>query len=80
VFGAFTNNGDKIDQWSYLAQTNQKWRLQPVSDGYYELVVEHSGKCLDVSGGPGATQNAIAVQQWACLGGTNQQWKLVPAR
>jgi outer membrane protein assembly factor BamB len=80
VYGALTDDGDKIQQWPYLDQANQKWRLQPVSGNYYELVAEHSNKCLTVTGGPAATQDGVLLQQWTCQGGTNQQWQVVPAR
>jgi hypothetical protein len=41
------------------------------------LVASNSGKCLDVTGGPGAVGNGILVQQFTCLPGhpTNQQWQ-----
>ena len=40
------------------------------------LVAVHSGKCLDVVGGPTATGNDVPIQQWDCLGSTqtNQIW------
>ncbi|MGH9667682.1 MAG: RICIN domain-containing protein, partial [Bryobacteraceae bacterium] len=54
------------------------WKLQPVSGGYYEVVVEHSGKCLDVAGGPTSTADGAHLQQWTCSGGDNQKWQLIP--
>ncbi len=43
------------------------------------LVAVHSDKCLDVTGGTGATRNGTPIQQYDCLGSTqtNQQWRLV---
>jgi elongation factor Tu len=44
----------------------------------YKLIAKHSGKCLDVIGGPGAVANGVRVQQYDYLGGDNQKWRLVP--
>ncbi|MFF5208020.1 RICIN domain-containing protein [Streptosporangium sp. NPDC000396] len=43
---------------------------------YYEVVVEHSGKCLDVQDASRA--HGADVIQGKCLDGYNQQWSLVP--
>jgi hypothetical protein len=40
------------------------------------LVAQHSGKCLDVMGGPGATQDGAPLEQWPCTGQPNQSWTL----
>jgi len=45
---------------------------------YYHIMPQHSGKCLDVSGGTGATGNGAPVIQWDCHDGDNQKWRLVP--
>ncbi len=42
------------------------------------LTAKHSGKCLDVLGGPSAVQNGTQVIQWDYWGGDNQQWQLIP--
>ncbi|MED5622062.1 RICIN domain-containing protein [Ideonella sp. BN130291] len=39
-------------------------------------VAQHSGKCLDVRGGPGATGDGARIEQWACTGQSNQAWTL----
>ncbi len=41
----------------------------------YNIIARHSGKCLDVSGGPGAVGNGVRVIQWDCNGEDNQKWK-----
>lgn len=41
------------------------------------LVAKHSGKCLDITGGPGATQNGALAEQWECTGASNQSWTLL---
>lgn len=40
------------------------------------LVAQHSGQCLDVMGGPGATQDGASLEQWPCTGQPNQSWTL----
>lgn len=46
------------------------------SSALYNITAKHSGKCLDVSGGPGSVGNGVQVIQWDCNGGENQQWTL----
>ncbi|MFI0205053.1 MULTISPECIES: RICIN domain-containing protein [Streptomyces] len=47
-----------------------------VTYGPYFIWAVHSGKCLDVEGGTGATGDGVNVFQWSCLGSgqINQQW------
>lgn len=40
------------------------------------IVAKHSGKCLDVAGGPGATGNGALIDEWSCSGEANQAWML----
>ena len=40
------------------------------------IVAKHSGKCLDITGGPGATQDGAPAEQWECTGATNQSWTI----
>ena len=40
------------------------------------IVAKHSGKCLDITGGPGATQEGAPAEQWECTGATNQSWTI----
>jgi hypothetical protein len=46
----------------------------------FQLVANHSNKCLDIHGGTGVTGNGVAAVQWDCLGKaqTNQLFTLVP--
>ena len=39
-------------------------------------VAQHSGKCLDVRGGPTATADGARIEQWSCSGQANQAWTL----
>ena len=52
---------------------NQIWTLKPNGEGYYSIVSEVSGKCLDVTG---SSQAAIGLIQWDCHGSANQQFKV----
>jgi hypothetical protein len=38
------------------------------------IVAQHSGKCLDVTGGPQATGNGAPLEQYKCTGASNQSW------
>ncbi|MFY0528763.1 RICIN domain-containing protein [Archangium gephyra] len=40
------------------------------------IVAQHSNKCLDVRGGPTATQDGALIEQWSCTGQANQAWTL----
>ncbi|MFG2914237.1 RICIN domain-containing protein [Kitasatospora sp. NPDC048298] len=74
---AATQDGVLVHQWEWLNGSNQKWRLEPVADGYYRLIAQHSGKALTVdqeSTGDGA---AIVQAQWT--GAAGQQWRVEPA-
>jgi hypothetical protein len=44
--------------------------------GPFNVRAAHSGKCMDVTGGPTAAGDGIRIQQYQCLGAaqTNQQW------
>jgi hypothetical protein len=76
---AAVGNGVALQQWNCLgyAQANQRWQVSSTGDGStYYLRAVHSGKCLDVRGGPAATANGAVLQQYDCLGyaQTNQRW------
>ncbi|MBV9082117.1 MAG: RICIN domain-containing protein, partial [Acidobacteriaceae bacterium] len=42
---------------------------------WVNLIAKHSGKCLDVTGGPGATAPETQLEQWGCWGGSNQKFQ-----
>ncbi|WP_189276156.1 RICIN domain-containing protein, partial [Kitasatospora griseola] len=50
VAGPSAANGAVVHQWEWNNGDNQKWRIEPVGDGYYRLVSVYSGKVLDVAG------------------------------
>ena len=66
-------NGVQLIQWDYWGGGNQRFRLDPLGDGYYRIMIEHSGKCLDVAGI--STDNGAPIIQWEYWGGDNQKFK-----
>lgn len=79
VFQLSTEDGADVVQWAANGQTNQRWRFRDVGDGTFTVVNVHSGKCLDVYGGTGATADGVRVAQWTCNGQTNQRWRVQDA-
>jgi hypothetical protein len=71
-----SENGAAVIQWDYWGGGNQKLRLDPVSDGYYRIMVDHSGRCLDVEGI--STDNGARIIQWDYWGGDNQKFRPEP--
>jgi endoglucanase len=71
-------------QWVCHGGDNQVFELRelPGSDGYVQIVAEHSGKCLDVAGQ--SRDEGAPIQQFECrdavaeAGYGNQSWKLTP--
>jgi hypothetical protein len=49
--------------------------VAPAFSGYYKLTARHSGKALDVNGGPSATANGTQVIQYDYFGNDNQKWR-----
>ena len=43
----------------------------------FQLVAQHSGKCVDVNGN--GTSDGTPILQWTCNGQANQKWEEVPA-
>ncbi|MFI7544770.1 RICIN domain-containing protein [Actinoplanes sp. NPDC049599] len=72
------NGADVTVDWCSYAGMNQYWVLEPVGEGYYQIRVQHSGKCLDVRAG--RFDDGTQIQEWTCAGVNNQHWKLVDAR
>jgi beta-glucanase (GH16 family) len=76
-----TTNGTAVIQWPCgNGQFNQQWQFHPTDSGYYNVFARNAPLLgWDVTGGAGATGNAVKVQLWSIggNGGTNQQWKPV---
>lgn len=49
VKGNSTENGANVQIWENCHTANQQWKVESVGDGYYKLVSQRSGRCLDVS-------------------------------
>ncbi|MGW4945333.1 RICIN domain-containing protein [Actinoplanes sp. NPDC004185] len=86
VSGVSTADGAAVQQWTCLSGgLNQQFTLRRVSyagnDAHdYQLVVRHSGKCVDVSGV--STAARAVVHQWTCkpvgqASPLNQTWRLL---
>src|SRR5690242_660191 len=43
------------------------------------VIAQHSQSCLDVTGGPGASQDGALIEQWHCTGSLNQNWTMQDA-
>ena len=56
---------------------NQIQKMQKILTGGVQLKAVHSGKCLDVAGGPRAVRKGSNIHQWDCWNGTNQKWNIV---
>jgi hypothetical protein len=85
VQGRSTADGAAVIQFTCgRASGNDEWygeylyRDSRTGEDWYRLRARHSGKCLDVTGGPDAIGNGVRLQQFSCLAGQiNQQmtWK-----
>jgi sugar lactone lactonase YvrE len=79
---AATQEGVLTELWDCTGQANQSWALSlPVSSSVAStaarpVIAKHSNKCLDVIGGPGATQDGALIEQWSCTGQVNQDWTI----
>ncbi|TQS27319.1 cellulase family glycosylhydrolase [Microbispora sp. KK1-11] len=72
---ANTNNGARVDQYTYGGNPWQQWQFQDAGSGYWRIVSRHSGKCLDVVGA--STADGAELIQYTCGTGTNQQFQMV---
>lgn len=59
-------------------QANTPAASSSIPTGWVNVISKNSGKCLDMTGGPGATSAGVPAQQWTCWGGTNQQFQFTP--
>ncbi len=75
ILGGVTNNGAMVVQEAATGGKSQQWRLQPSTQGAYEIINVGSGKCLDVIGV--SKSEGTALQQYDCNGNgsqANQIW------
>jgi hypothetical protein len=77
VGGESFGDGAAVQTFTFHGKANQNWRFRSRTvDGqaYWYLVVQHSGKCLDVQWGSHAPE--APVWQWPCNQGDAQLWVL----
>nr|QNO55654.1 hypothetical protein AMFAPHJD_00029 [Methanosarcinales archaeon ANME-1 ERB7] len=72
--GSMANNAN-VQQWEYVSVEHQKWHLNYIGAGNYEITPKHSiDKCLEVA--DSRTDDGANVRQNECKGEVNQMWKL----
>ena len=78
VPGSSSTQGEYVVLSSCGDGTNQRWAVSQTEypPPTLPVIAKHSGKCLDVRGGPQATQDGALIEQWTCTGSTNQSWTL----
>ena len=59
-------DGTNIIQNHWNGGDDQRWRIERVGNGFFEIINFHSGKCMDVEGKK--TENGANIQQWSCGG------------
>lgn len=73
----FGDNAVEVLQYEYHGDSNQRWFLMPIGDGYYKITSLISGKAivtLDAS-----MANGAKIIQWSYGGSdTNDEWAFVP--
>lgn len=78
VPGGSTTAGAAITQDVCNGASDRAWKIQPLTNGYYQLVLQSSGMCLNIYGGTGT--NGTPLIQWPCqTGASNDQWSFVAA-
>jgi hypothetical protein len=76
VAGGSTSDWATVWQWECNGTGAQRVTLTSAGGGYYLLVFDHSGKCLDVAWG--GTANGDDLIQYDCTGEPHSmQWALV---
>jgi len=82
VAGASMADGAAIGQWEWIGADSQQWRLTPVPEidpaAYYTVTARHSGKVLEVQGGPAAVADGTAIDQATGSGEASQRWRFLP--
>ena len=87
-FSDATANGVNVFQYGTDNQNNRLWDIQPVGDGYYQLISVYSGKALAIDTNPAtngghseATVNGVNVFQYGTSEDEddNRLWKIEEA-
>ena len=70
--------GSAIAQCVFSNAANQKWKIEPTTDGYVQLKSKHSGQAMDVRWG--GLRQGTRINQWTSTASSkSQEWKLMPA-
>ena len=77
VRGESTDNGAKIQTWTWNKADSQIYILHAVGNGVYTIQNVHSQKMLEAASGN--TGNGTAVQQWASNSTQSQHWLALDA-
>lgn len=70
------DDGAAVRQRTDANQDWQRWKFEPIDNGYYQLVAAHSNKVLDVWWS--SQENGAGLHQWTANGtySQNQHWAL----
>jgi hypothetical protein len=74
VFGAQTQDGANVIQWTYHGGSNQRWTVTHLGNNVYRIVGVASGKALEVAST--STANGANVDIRTDTGATNQGWTI----
>jgi cytochrome c len=77
VHNSATANGSIVEEQPARGTPDQRWLMQAVASGAYEILNAQSQTCLDVNAG--STADGATVWIWSCSGGVSQQWSLQDA-
>ncbi|ROQ78369.1 ricin-type beta-trefoil lectin protein [Streptomyces sp. CEV 2-1] len=68
-----SGDGATAQQGEWLDADHQKWALEPLSDGYYRIVAQHSGQALEAT--DSGTDNGTRIRPGEWNEGHHQQWR-----
>ncbi|WP_037672611.1 RICIN domain-containing protein [Streptomyces griseus] len=76
IVGGSTTNGTTATQQNPTTSTNQQWRLEQQSSGYFKIFNVASGKVLGVQNQ--STADGATVLQWDDNGTLDHEWAVAP--
>ncbi len=68
-----TDNGSAVTQRTDANLASQQWKFTAISDGYYQILSQKTGKVIDQVGILQTDRGPLGI--WDYVGGNNQQWK-----
>ena len=74
VSGGSTEKGASLIQWPCHNGLNQQFKLSPLGNNTFSLILQHSDKVVDVENI--SNENGADIFQWGWLNGDNQKWKI----